>query len=461
MNSILQSGVRFKALPTRKQAVALARWIGCQRFIYNAKVDEDRLFAAQRRMLLRDEPGKSVTTPLDNSTAQFKTELTPWLKEVPSQVLRQGVCRWRIAKQRQLVGLAKAPRNRTRRDFTSVRLDADMFEFRKVAESKTREDAYELHLGGSGKFYLGRLTFNAHRPYGIPKMLTISRSGTNWFVSFSYEHESPLILREEHELAYEANLLDDESLAACTVGFDRNVKDNAFAGSDGEQYMLSDKVLERIARKRIGVARYQRQFARKAKGSKNQARMRAKLANRRAYERDCLRDFAHQTSHAIVSDPSAQVIGLEALQLANMVRKPRPKKDPASGKWARNNRRAKAGLNRALLGRALGSTVEKIKYKAYRANKLVVFVPPHHTSQECSRCGYTHPDNRHEQRFVCQRCGFAAHADDNAATNIKKRTIAMVRSTVLEKAKPPKKRVALRRKSTKGDDTPGLPVERM
>jgi putative transposase len=461
MNSTLQSGVRFKALPTREQAVALARWIGCQRFIYNGKVDEDRLFAAQRRLLLRDEPGKIFTTPVDNSTAQFKTELTPWLKEVPSAVLRQAVCRWRTAKQRQLVGLAKAPRNRTRRDFTSVRLDSDMFEFRKVADSQAKEDAFELHLGGRGKFYLGRLVFSAHRSFGIPKMLTISRSGTNWFVSFSYEHESPILLREAHELAYEANLLDDEALFGRTIGLDRNVKDNAFAGSDGKQYMLAEKVLERIARKRIGVARYQRQFARKQRGSKNQARMRAKIADRRAYERDCLRDFAHQTSHAIVSAPSVQVIGLEALQLANMVRKSRPKKDPASGKWAHNNRRAKAGLNRALLGRALGSTVEKIKYKAYRANKLVVFVPPHHTSQECSRCGHTHPDNRHEQRFVCRRCGFATHADLNAATNIKKRAIAMVRSNVLEKEKPPRKRVALRRKSTKGDDTPGLPVERM
>lgn len=461
MTSILQSGVRFRAFPSAEQAQTLSRWIGSQRFIYNGKVDEDRLFAAQRRLLLRDDPGAVINTPIDNTTAQFKTELTPWLKDVPSQVLRQAVCRWRNAKQRQLAGLAKAPRRRNRANFTSVRLDADMFEFREVAPAAAGTAPYELHLGGTGKFWLGRLKFKASRPYAIPKMLTISRSGSKWFVSFSYEHESPLILRTPHELAYEANSLDDEALAARTKAFDRNVKDNAFAGSNGQHYMLSATALDRIARKRIGIARYQRQYARKKKGSNNQARMRARIANRRAYEADCLRDFAHQTSHAIVSDKDVLVIGLEELKLTNMVRKPKAKKDPDTGKWLRNNRRAKAGLNRALLSRALGSTVEKIKYKAHRANKLVVFVPPHHTSQECSRCGHTHPDNRHEQRFVCQRCGWTAHADDNAAANIKKRTLERVRSGELEKEPSSKKRVALRRKSIKGVDSPGLPVERM
>ena len=463
MISPLQSGVRFPAYPNREQASTLARWIGCQRFIYNGKVDEDRLFAAQRRMLLRDDPSALITTPVDGTTAQFKTELTPWLKEIPSQVLRQAVNRWRNAKQRQLAGLAKAPRRRNRSNFTSVRLDSDMFAFQELVNARTREVTHELHLGGRGKFYLGVLHFKPHRTYGIPKMLTISRTGSKWFVSFSYAHESPVILREPHELAYEANLLDDDTLSAHTIAFDRNVKDNVFYGSDGSAYMLEAASLARIERKRIGVARYQRQYARKKKGSNNQARMRAKLANRRAYETSCLRDFAHKTSHAIASNAAAQVIGLEALKLANMVRRPKAKKDPVTGKWLRNNRRAKAGLNRALLSRALGSTVEKLKYKAYRANKLVVFVPAHYSSQECSRCGHTHPDNRHEQRFACQSCGFTAHADFNAATNIKKRTLGKVRSGKLEQAKVPPKRIALRRRTldTKGDGNPGLPVERM
>jgi putative transposase len=76
----------------------LARWTGCQRFIYNGKVNEDRLFAAQRRLEMAS--GKvEVKTPLDQAYAQFKDrELTPWLYEVPSQILRNGAVRWMSAK---------------------------------------------------------------------------------------------------------------------------------------------------------------------------------------------------------------------------------------------------------------------------------------------------------------------------------------------------------------------------
>src|SRR5882757_5526052 len=38
--SSLQSGVRFRALPTQEQTHVLGQWIGCQRFIYNGKIDE-------------------------------------------------------------------------------------------------------------------------------------------------------------------------------------------------------------------------------------------------------------------------------------------------------------------------------------------------------------------------------------------------------------------------------------
>ena len=83
----MQIGNRFRCYPTPKQAQTLLRWIGCQRFIYNAKVGEDRYFRTFASTFL------SLTgqhAPLDQQYSQFKTELTPWLAEVPSQVLRNG-----------------------------------------------------------------------------------------------------------------------------------------------------------------------------------------------------------------------------------------------------------------------------------------------------------------------------------------------------------------------------------
>lgn len=59
-----------------------------------------------------------------------------------------------------------------------------------------------------------------------------------------------------------------------------------------------------------------------------------------------------------------------------------------------------------------------------RVSKLVITRPPHGTSQECSKCSRTHPDNRRSQtEFVCQSCGFSENPDFNAFIDIKKKVI--------------------------------------
>ncbi|MDN0085618.1 zinc ribbon domain-containing protein [Crenobacter sp. SG2305] len=64
-----------------------------------------------------------------------------------------------------------------------------------------------------------------------------------------------------------------------------------------------------------------------------------------------------------------------------------------------------------------------------RANKLVLDIAPHHTSQECSACGHFHLDNQPTQAgFVCQQCGFMANADNNARLNIARRDVRLLLS---------------------------------
>ena len=38
----MEVGVKFRAYPTSIQKKTLSEWMGCARFIYNAKCDEDR-----------------------------------------------------------------------------------------------------------------------------------------------------------------------------------------------------------------------------------------------------------------------------------------------------------------------------------------------------------------------------------------------------------------------------------
>jgi IS605 OrfB family transposase len=57
-----------------------------------------------------------------------------------------------------------------------------------------------------------------------------------------------------------------------------------------------------------------------------------------------------------------------------------------------------------------------LEYKAKRAGVCLVAVNPRNSSRECSLCGHTDKGNRPNQStFRCATCGFAAHADTNAA----------------------------------------------
>ncbi|GGP11139.1 transposase [Nonomuraea glycinis] len=63
-----------------------------------------------------------------------------------------------------------------------------------------------------------------------------------------------------------------------------------------------------------------------------------------------------------------------------------------------------------------------IGYKAHRAGVAVIHVDPAYTSQQCSSCGHVDRQNRLDQAsFLCTSCGFAEHADVNAARNIASR----------------------------------------
>lgn len=306
------------------------------------------------------------------------------------------------------------------------------------------------------RFPVGVLRFVAHRIYQVPKQLVVSIEAGRWFLSFSFESETTdgEVLRTPEELAYEFNNLSDAALAAVTAGYDRGVV-NRLADSNGALYPVDPAVLRRVERKEHQTRKYQRRMARQVKGSNNRNKTKTKLARLHNYRARCAQDWAHKASYTLVTS-GIKVHVLEALQVRNMTKRAKPKQE--NGKWVRNGAAAKSGLNKSILGSAWGRLAIYLKYKAERRNQLVLVVPAHYSSQECSECKYTHTDNRAIQaEFVCQRCGNTQHADINAARVIRARGMAQLRAGVVVK---PKKRVAMKRKIQAGVGCPDVPVER-
>ena len=188
------------------------------------------------------------------------------------------------------------------------------------------------------------------------------------------------------------------------VGIDRGVAVSA-ALSTGD--LLHAPSLTMRERRRL--RRLERTLARAKRGSNRRGRARHAIARLKARETDRRTDWAEKTSTDIAR--RFDVIKVEDLQIANMTRSARGTRgDPG------RNVRQKAGLNRGILRSGWGLLVRRLEDKAPgRVEKI----NPAFTSQRCSACGQVDPKSRESQAvFRCTACGFAGHADVNAAINI-------------------------------------------
>src|ERR1035437_6312593 len=183
----MQIGNKFRCYPTSEQAHILVQWIGCQRNIYNAKVQEDRYFRSFARKSL------NLTghfAPIDQQYSQFKTELTPYLSEVPSHVLRNGAVLWKQAYGRYFSKLGGRPTIQKKHGAQSVWLTREIFEFNAVTDHATGEITQRLYIG-TPKFPLGVVAFTPHKAFEIPASLHISLHAGRWHLSFNYDDGVP------------------------------------------------------------------------------------------------------------------------------------------------------------------------------------------------------------------------------------------------------------------------------
>ena len=440
------TGRKFRLYPTGAQAGILARWIGCQRVVRNAKIDETHLnFWLRRFSKFSARPGEGEEMGFDQGYSHFATEVNPWLREVPSQILRNGIYRAKAAFVRYWKGEAGRPVPRGKHGGESVLLTGELF---TIADGK-------LTIG-TEKYPIGVVRWKAHRDFSAPKMLTITRCGDGpWHASFTCEDGAVVPTAED--------LLIQHSFASETsvLALDRGVA-NPLVDSDGRFHGLETKRTARLARLQSRKVRLQKKLARQRKGSANRRKTKQRLARIARRTGDLLSDWRHQTTACITAGPH-RVIALEDLRLSNMTRTAKAKPNPAASvpgqpDFLPNGGSAKTGLNRVMLQVGLGNVSILLQYKARRAGKAFLTVSPHHSSQECSQCTHTSPDNRPTQaEFHCQACGHQAHADYNAAVVLRKRahssiqqhrpagtvgrkTPARVRSTSPSIRKPPPQR---------------------
>ena len=137
------------------------------------------------------------------------------------------------------------------------------------------------------------------------------------------------------------------------------------------------------------------------KGTRSVRRVLKRLGRK---QRNRTRTFAQQTAKQLVQwAPHHAVLVFEELHI------PKPEKGKIKGRALRRRL--------SLWHRALMRTC--VENEAQEHGMRVAQVNPAYTSKTCSRCGLRGVRKRHH--FTCPHCGYAEHADKNAAINIRQK----------------------------------------
>lgn len=418
MGYSLLTGIKLRANPTSNQKLVLSQWMGCARSIWNAKVDEERYY----RTFARKYYPIGTYAPLDQKTSQFKSkELSPWLYQCPSQILRNSAVNWYQTYQKFMKGACGRPKRKPKTDKGSIYLTREVFHFDRCEDGNLR-----LFIGTKTN-NIGYLSFKAHRKFEIPNSLYVRKERGQYTVSFCYENgknEVELSSNAEHLAFLQGST--KEYLEESVIGVDRGVAIPAHAGS--MTFDFCDNQKKKMTKVDRYIKRLQRKLARQTKGSNSRNKTKHRIATHHAKKANIRNDFAHKTSRSLV-DSQAKVIVFEALSTSRMTRKPKAKQNE-QGRYVSNKAKQKAGLNKSILNVGWHIIETYTKYKAYQAGKAVFKIPAPYTSQECAQCDHTHPDNRKSQElFVCGNCGNTDNADNNASLVIKKRAINLILDT--------------------------------
>jgi putative transposase len=224
---------------------------------------------------------------------------------------------------------------------------------------------------------IGWLNVKYHRPItGTPKTLTIKKAKSGkYFITASCDGAT----REKIKLGKD------------TIGIDLGLN-HFVATSDGE-FFDHPKPMKNISKKRKALARM---FSKTKKRSNNRNKARIRLAKLDEKIADTRNDFGWKLCKTLIQ--KYKTVYIEDLNTRGM---------------AQNHR-----LAGAITDVSWADFTNKLIYKAESAGGKVVKINPKNTSQMCSGCGAITKKTLATRTHNCPKCGLKTDRDTNAAQNI-------------------------------------------
>ena len=351
-------GFKYRFYPTSAQRLELAQTFGCARFVYNWAL------ALRTNSYYQDKISLTYTDTSNALTKLKKDPEKPWLKQVSSVPLQQGLRHLNTAFQSFFKGKTKYPR------------------FKKKVNRQSAHYAPNAFKWLDGKLTLAKmdkpLKIRWSRYFeGEPKSVVVSKDPSNrYFVSFLVEEE-----------------LEQWQSSTVQIGIDLGVKDvvvasNGFASGNPKHASKYQARLKTL----------QRRLAKKKKGSNNRYKARLKVAKLHAKIADCRLDFLQKLSTKLVSEN--QAIYTETLAVKNMM--------------------ANHKLAKAIADCGWGEFLRQLEYKAkWHDRKIGAIDRWFPSTKRCHPCGHILDKLPLSVReWTCPSCNSLNLRDLNSSLNI-------------------------------------------
>jgi len=353
---------RYRLLPLKSQHRALERLCASQRELYNAALEERVDYYRKT---------KKTRTYIDQCKA-----LTQCRRELADMgALPINVQRWTLKRvDDAFQGFFRRFKARSARaGFPRFRGKARWEAFGFAKFKGIRFDGKRLHFAGMA----GGLKLHLHRP--LPdgadiRSCVCRRDGSGWHVCL--------------QIAVAAA---EKRSVASAVGVDLGLK--VFAYTSDNVVIPNPRIAQRVEKE---LRRRQRALARCQRGSNRRHQVRARVARLHRKIAHTRATWLHQQSSALVK--RADLIAVEDLKVANMVRHPTLARSISDASWSR--------------------FVSMLDYKAEKAGSYLIRVDPRNTSQKCSGCGELVPKSLAVRTHACPSCGLVIDRDYNASLNI-------------------------------------------
>ena len=367
----VQARYRYRIEPTQAQQAMLARTFGCARVVFNDALRcRDGAYRAGEKITPAEVQRRVIT----------EAKTTPergWMREVASVALVQSVADAHRAYQNFFDSVRGRRRGRN--------VGRPRFKSRKDTRQSVRFTRNGFTLRRNGRVYLAK----------------IGDVVVRWSRDLPSEPSSVTIIQEPDGHYYASFVVEIQPTPLPPVGREAGVdlgiaRLATVADTTGGRIDVANP--RHVQRKQRKLARLEREKARRAKGGRNRAKTRRKVAIQHGKVCRARRDYHHKQALRLVREN--QAVYVEDLHIAGMVRNGR--------------------LARAIHDAGWAQFVRLLEDKAARWGRTVHTVSrwlP--SSKTCSACGGVQAGMPLTVRsWTCPECGAVHDRDYNAAINI-------------------------------------------